>query len=533
MFLPPKLKTTFSALLALTVVAAATDCFAQSAEFEKRAAAMRRAISRGQQSQQIIEGPTYIVEDSPVYDAPEPVERVARAPRRKTRKKSKSTKAKTAKSKTAKAKPARAKTVAVETAGSDTRYQATSRTSSPVVQTRIARQGSGSRSYVPQHLRTGQFIGDGTIIDGGAPVINGGIVESYPSSGGGQVISGGYDQDIIIDEGYPVGGEIISDYSCGSGCNSCGTSGAYFEDDCCGRGGCPDCYRHGPCWLDGLRKALYNGEYFGGAVAFQSPLFSEPGQDDPNQLASDSSFGFYGGFNLGVPLCRLSGGLLSGQFGIRSVSTNFNGNEFTNDDRRQIFVTTGLYRRVDYGLQFGVVADILHEEWFTESDLVQIRGDIGWVYPAGHTLGFRYATGVQDDTTDGAFNGQVFDNFFQTTDDNYRIYYRHVAPWGGWAEGFIGWAESDQTVIGLDVNLPVSDKVAFQSGFTAYLDDDGVVPENSNFQGGLLNEGYNLYAGISIQPRGRRRYKSYDRPLFQVADNGSFIIRRESPELTP
>ena len=68
MFLPPKLKTTFSALLALTVVAAATDCFAQSAEFEKRAAAMRRAISRGQQSQQIIEGPTYIVEDSAVYD---------------------------------------------------------------------------------------------------------------------------------------------------------------------------------------------------------------------------------------------------------------------------------------------------------------------------------------------------------------------------------------------------------------------------------------------------------------------------------
>ena len=525
MFFPPKLKTIFLALLALTIVSAATDCFAQSAEFEKRAAAMRRAISRGQQSQQIVEGSTYIVEDSAVYDPPEPVERVARAPRRKTRKKAKSTK-----SKAAKAKTARAKTAAVETAGSDTRHQATSRTSSPVVQTRIARQGSGSRSYVPQHLRTGQFIGDGTIIDGGSPVINGGFID-------GEIIDthigppiGG---EVIIDDGFPIGGEVISDYSCGSGCNSCGTSGAYFQDDCCGRGGCPGCYGGCPLWLQGLRDALYNGEYFGGAVAFQSPLFSEPGQDDPNQLASDSSFGFYGGFNLGVPLCRLSGGLLSGQFGIRSVSTNFNGNEFTGDDRRQIFVTTGLYRRVDFGLQFGVVADILHEEWFTESDLVQIRGDIGWVYPAGHTLGFRYATGVQDDTSDGSFNGQQFDNFFQTTDDNYRFYYRHVAPWGGWAEGFLGWAESDQTVVGLDVNLPVSDKVAFQSGFTAYLDDDGVVPSPSNFQGGLLNEGYNLYAGISIQPRGRRRYKSYDRPLFQVADNGSFIIRRESPELTP
>lgn len=513
MFFPPKLKTIFSAILALTIVSAATDCFAQSAEFEKRAAAMRRAISRGYQSQQIVEDSTYVevVQDDSEYESSKPAKPVARAARRNN---------------------------------GAARRQATSRTAR-VARAPIAAQGSSSRAYVPQQLGSTQLFGDGPIIDGGSPivsgsVIDGGIVESYSGSPiSGEIVTSGYDQGIIVDEGYPVSGGVgcgcgsgsCGSISCGSG--SCGNAGAYFGDSCCGRGGCPGgCYGR-PCWLDGLRKALYNGEYFGGAVAFQSPLFTEPGQDDVNQLASDSSFGFHGGFNLGVPLCRLFGGLLSGQFGIRSVSTNFEGNEFTQDDRRQIFATTGLFRRVDYGLQFGVVADILHEEWFTESDLVQVRADIGWVYPAGHTLGFRYATGVQDDTTDGAFNGQVFDNFFQTTDDNYRIYYRHVAPWGGWGEGFIGWAESDQTVIGLDIDLPVTNTIAFQSGFTAYLDDDGIVPADSNFQGGLLNEGYNLYAGISIRPSGRSRYKSYDRPLFQVADNGSFVIRRNSPELNP
>jgi hypothetical protein len=203
----------------------------------------------------------------------------------------------------------------------------------------------------------------------GDSIIDGGIVENYPTtSTAGTVISSGYDQGVIVDEGYSVGNEC--------GCDSCGVSGAYFEDGCCGRGGCPQSY--GPCWLGNLGKALRTGEYFGGAVAFQSPLFTEQGQDlpeDVNQLASDSSFGFYGGFNFGIPLCRLTCGLLSGQFGVRSVSTNFDGNEFTTEDRRQIFVTTGVYRRVDYGLQFGVVADFLHEEWFTETDLIQLRAE--------------------------------------------------------------------------------------------------------------------------------------------------------------
>lgn len=519
MFFPPKHKTLFSAVMALALAVTSNSVLAQedqsgrSAEFERRAAAMRRARTRGK--------------------AAEPVARVAQAQPNTTARSAQAQRVDEAISSPAvhsvvapSARPTRAMPVANAVGNARRRVRA---------QAQAGRSGgrmmqASSGGYVPQHLQNSEMIYDGSVV-------------------GGQIVDGYSGGEVIYGDGDMLGGSVIHDgaviddsygldagcSSCSSGCDSCGVTGGYFEgggceSGCCNRGGCPP----GPCWINRFGNAFRNGEFFGGAVAFQSPLFTVPGQGvpvDEDQLASDSSFGFYGGFNLGIPLCRLSCGLLSGQFGIRSVNTNFDGNEFTHEDRRQIFVTTGVYRRVDYGLQFGAVADILHEEWFTETDLVQIRADLGWVYPAGHVLGFRYATGVQDELTEGAFNGRDFTDMFHTTDDNYRLYYRHAASWGGWGEAFVGWAEADQTLIGLDVDLPVTDRVSFQSGFTAYLGDE-VVADNSNFQGGQINEAWNVYVGMSLKPRGRSWYRSYDRPMFAVADNGSMIVRRQSPEIS-
>lgn len=473
MFSFPKRQTIIAVFVAIASVAIVPQALAwQSSEFERRAAAMERARARSSQSMVV---PASAAQDVKIKKAKQAIKSVS---------------------------------------------QPTERVASTVVTKRR------SVSPAQKPARVAQMIHGGSPVTGGS-VIEGEIVGS--TYAGEEIISAGpVYESVVYDDGYPA-----SDCGCGVGCSSgCGVM-TPLEGGCCGRGGCAprDCC--GPSLLGNLGKALRTGEYFGGATAFQNPLFTEPGQDLPineNNLASDSSFGFYGGFNLGIPLCRLSGGYLSGQFGIRSVNTNFNGNEFTSEDRRQTFVTAGLYRRVDYGLQFGVVADVLHEEWFTESDLVQIRTDLGWVYPGGHTFGFRYATGVQDEFTDGSFNGNQFFDFFQTTDDNYRFYYRHMAPWGGWGEAFVGWGEARQTIIGVDVDLPVTEYISFQSGFTAYLNDD-VVPATGNFQGGNLNEAWNLFVGISFKPQGRAWYRSYDRPLFSVADNGTMLVRRQSPEI--
>jgi len=496
MFFPPKRQTIIAVIVVIATVAISTQAMAwQSSEFERRAAAMQRARARSSQSMVV------------PATATQPV-------------------------KVKKAKPIAKSTIkkATRTPSRMASRPLVTRNPNSRPNERVASAVVTSPRSVGSNRKPARVA---QMIHGGAPIMGGSVIQNEmvgSTYAGGEIISGGPVSDGVVyenetfDEGYfgdDCGcGSVSSGYECGAG---------VIDGGCCGRGGCPD----GPCWLGNFGKALRNGEYFGGAVGFQSPLFTVPGQDPPeneNILASDSSFGAYGGFNLGIPLCRLSCGYLSGQFGMRSVNTNFNGNEFSNEDRRQLFITTGLYRRVDYGLQFGVVADILHEEWFTESDLVQIRADIGWVYQGGHTFGFRYATGVQDEFTEGSFNGDQFFDFFQTTDDNYRFYYRHLAPWGGWGEAFVGWAEASQTIIGVDVDLPVTDRISFQSGFTAYLNDDVASP-NGNFQGGNLNEAWNLFVGISFKPQGRSWYRSYDRPLFSVADNGTMLVRRQSPEI--
>jgi hypothetical protein len=67
-----------------------------------------------------------------------------------------------------------------------------------------------------------------------------------------------------------------------------------------------------------------------------------------------------------------------------------------------------------------------------------------------------------------------------------------------------------------------------QAGFTYYLGDEAPLPA-SGYAGGNANEAYNIFVGLAFRPRGRSYYRSYDRPLFNVADNGSMLIARPRP----
>ncbi len=470
MFLPLKLSAiVLTSLASLLLFVGTSD--AQQAEFNRRIAAMQEARARAAQPAATRVASADIGVDYAAPPAPEGMTRVARAPQRA---------------------PAR-------TNLNNGRRMVLGQTSVQRVAQSAPQANRVASRYSPQHTRTAQLM-DSTFVDGGSPIVT-------------EYVDGGFADGGIMEGGCS---------SCSDGCSSCGDAGGYFDcgDECCDRGGCPP----GPCWLSGLGLAFYNGEYFGGATSFRSTLFSTPGTT-ANQLSDDCSHGFYGGFNLGIPLCKLTCGVFSGQVGVRSVQTNFNGSAFTAENRDQLFVTAGFYRRVDYGLQAGVVADILHEEWFTETDLVQVRADLGWVYAGGTTLGFRYATNVQDDVNSGTFAGNAFNNLIQSTDDSYRFYYRCDSMAGGFGEGSIGWSDG-QTVLGLDFDLPITDRIAMQSGFDYWLGDEGL-PANSGRAGGNADDAYNIYVGLSFRPRGRSFYRSYDRPLFDVADNGSMMITRQ------
>lgn len=385
----------------------------------------------------------------------------------------------------------------------------------------------GRRGFVPRHLRMAQVF-DSPVIGGASPIIgqsmmgSSSVIHEAPISGtvvGSEII------------GEEIVGGGCSDGSCGGGCSSCGDVGeSFFGDDCCGRGGCSSDM---PCWIGRFGKVFRRAQYFGGFTSFRSNLYVRPQStdagfflNDANDFVDDSSHGTYGGFNFGLPLCRLSCGLFSGQFGIRSVNTNFGGAEFTPDDRNQLFMTAGFFRRVDYGLQLGIAADVLREEWYSNVDLVQIRGDIGYVWPSGTTFGFRFANNVQDDPTVGLFRG-VESQQTVTTSDWYRFYLRHDVQSGGFGECFAGWTENDQAIVGLNMDFPVTDRIAFESGFTYFIGDQEFAPPSRNgFQGGDPADAYNMYVGFSLRPSGARMYRNYDRPLFDVADNGTMMMVR-------
>ena len=41
-----------------------------------------------------------------------------------------------------------------------------------------------------------------------------------------------------------------------------------------------------------------------------------------------------------------------------------------------------------------------------------------------------------------------------------------------------------------------------------------------------MNDAWNISVGLVFRPQGRCYYQSYDRPLFNVADNGSMMVDR-------
>lgn len=376
-------------------------------------------------------------------------------------------------------------------------------------------------SFRPEHLRLTQYVSQESVVEDQAPIMS--------------------DGEVI------VGNEVYMGEDCG-GCGNCldgcGNSGGYFNgcDPCFDRGGCGPCVLQN-CWLFRLGPLFRNSEWNFGAVGFNSPRhdyiveyeseFSD-GTVRDRVLVKDSSYGFNFDFNVGLPLCQLTCGLVSGQFGVRMVDSNFDGHPLSKESRRQVFVTTGLYRRVDYGLQIGVVTDFLRDEWLVDNSVNQVRGDIGWVLPSAKTFGFRFATNTKTSSQEtrrvyhptrlGEPTRYLRTDDFATTMDYYRFYYQYVAASGGTAEYFAGWSEQRNGIFGANWDVPLKEFVSVRAGFT-YFGPGRDTVDDTNFGDG--HDAWNIYAGAVYRPRGRGWYRCYDKPLFNVADNGTMVQLRD------
>ncbi|MCC9640965.1 hypothetical protein LOC71_01675 [Rhodopirellula sp. JC740] len=303
-----------------------------------------------------------------------------------------------------------------------------------------------------------------------------------------------------------------------SGCDSGFCDSGFCDGGCDGMcGGAEiDCF---PLFLPILRVDWSRFSFFAGSQAFKSPM-NYPALDANGQPRGGSgSFGFYQGFNEGRDLRNWLGLDLSAQLGVRATQTNLEGEEFTSGRMHQVFVTGGLFRRVDYGLQYGLVVDYMNQDWYYQSDLVQLRGELSWKASACHEFGFQFMAGVTDQTVTTEAGGFTSTEVIEPV-DQYRAFYRRTMGTTGHMTAFLGGTSEEHFIWGSEMEIPLQTNWSLLLG-SAYFSPGDDTPLDAN-----ESEGWNISLGFAFRPGVTRPKQRYRNPLFQVADNGSFFLFR-------
>lgn len=329
--------------------------------------------------------------------------------------------------------------------------------------------------------------------------------------------------------------------SCGiEHCTGCGDPACGFEAACgvetmmgepvCGmelygQCGCDACVgpERIPIFLPLMRINWNRFQFFAGVQGFKGPMsFANNVAGDPNQRSGSGSFGFYEGFNEGRSLKPLLGWDLAAQLGARATQSSLSGSDFTEDRRNQVFVTAALFRRVDYGLQYGLAFDYLNDDWWFQGDLTQLRGELSWKTKDCHSFGFQFMSGLGSDSSETFVRNNSGASIrssieFEPT-DQYRLFYRRLLAGSGDWSAFAGWTDNDDGLLGASLNLPLRRRLMLSTGATF------LIPREGDQSGGHEQEGWNISVGLVFRPGGPMGCGRYCRPLFEVADNGTFLV---------
>lgn len=253
----------------------------------------------------------------------------------------------------------------------------------------------------------------------------------------------------------------------------------------------------------------------------------------PANRGGSGSFGFHEGFNWGMPSCL---GCFAWQWGANWTQSGFDGNFLTDDTRHQVFATAGLSRRVDWGFQGGLVVDYLHDEWDYSADLLQLRGELSWLWCGRNEAGFWFTAGVND-AENLAMQRPVFTGtggtirFIDSTgnlevNDLYAFFLRRQFTCGGQGRLYGGFTSNSQGLFGGDARLPINGCWSLRSSFIYVTPGSDDSPSDPRF----TRESWNVGVSLVWTPfAGRGKGTKYHRPLFNVADNGTFVTRLTSP----
>jgi hypothetical protein len=297
------------------------------------------------------------------------------------------------------------------------------------------------------------------------------------------------------------------------GCGSCGggsCGGGSCGGGSCGGGSC--CCRPLCClfcceWWDQWGQDL---SVFSGTQAFKGPV----------DQGFNGDFGFHEGINWGSALWDAIG--LGAQFGANVEQSDFSRTNATDLHRNQYFYTVGLFHRpeCECGWQGGLVWDYLSDSFVDDFTVSQLRGNLSYVFNS-HELGFWFSAGISDKELFSTSANEITTTRYKPI-DLYAFYYGHHFCNGGEGRVWGGFTGGTGGLVGADFSVPISNKLSIDSGFNYAIPHrvgDGSVPP----------EGWNLSISLVFHPFScsQQSYCSPYRPLFNVADNGSFMVDRQ------
>ena len=250
--------------------------------------------------------------------------------------------------------------------------------------------------------------------------------------------------------------------------------------------------------------------------AFKGPL----DLDDRN-----GNFGLSFAINAGVPLARRLGVGIQG--GTSAVLTNFYGTQFTGSTiRSQNFTTVGLFQQIPFGyrrLKWGFAYDWLHDSYYTTFTMGQWRVKLGCELDPCREVGIWACIPDKGDSAllGNSLTGFTVDWFKPVAQGS--LYYRRCWQGGTSTTVWLGIAEEPgEFVFGTDARIPISWRLALVGNFNYIL-------PSASGAAGQDEEMWNLSLGIELRPRAGANRGSYAKryaPLFPLANNGTFAIRR-------
>ncbi len=218
---------------------------------------------------------------------------------------------------------------------------------------------------------------------------------------------------------------------------------------------------------------------------------------------------------------------LNVQAGARATQLDFNGTEAngfeTDDARTQVFWTAGVFFRAPAGCEgwsAGVVYDSLIEDYYRQYELSQLRAELSYSFGGLFDVGFRGAFALNEDDFDFLrLDDDLTVEGKATATSYYTMFLRTNFDQGAQATVFGGVTEWNEAIVGATAEAPLSDSFAVKGGATY------IIPTERGLGNLRDEETWNVSAGFVWYLGGGARANACGvaRPLFDVADNGTFL----------